>query len=255
MGAVYGVNTAGAKGSGSIFKLSPPAGGKGAWSASTLFSFTDGRDGEFANAGLVFDASGSLYGTTNGGGVGGAGIVFRLSSPAAAGSSWTETVLHSFAFRDPNGALPSAGVSFGPGGVLYGTTSSGGLDQPKNCKEGCGTVFELSRPAPGMSVWPISVLVAFTGYAGRSPTYGLTVDPRGQLFGLTDHTAFELTPPASGTGPWTQTVLHVFSPPTSGGKIPIGPMLEDTAGNLYGTTIPDGFSSNDGSVFELLNAP
>jgi hypothetical protein len=72
---------------------------------------------------------------------------------------------------------------------------------------------------------------------------------------LTDKTAFELTPPATGSGPWTQTVWHVFGAPSGGGKFPIGPLLEDAAGNLYGTTNPVPFNPEDGSVFELLNTP
>ncbi len=144
-GAVYGVTAyggrsggvCGAEGCGTVFKVTPPVGGSGAWSASTLYSFT-GANGDGANpsGGLVIDSSGSLYGTTEYGGAvtGRGGTVFRLSPPAAGASSWTETILHSFGGpHDPNGAYPFTGVAFGPGGVLFGTALRGGF---RNCCAG-----------------------------------------------------------------------------------------------------------------------
>src|ERR1700685_3699214 len=68
----------------------------GAWAAATeqvLYSFTDGSDGGYPMAGLIFDAAGNLYGTTSSGGVYDQGTVFELSP---SNGTWTETVLYNF---------------------------------------------------------------------------------------------------------------------------------------------------------------
>ncbi len=72
---------------GTVFKLTPPAGGQGAWSQSTLFDFPGGRGGCIPTGGLAADSSGALYGTTEYGGsekhdackITGCGTVFRLT--------------------------------------------------------------------------------------------------------------------------------------------------------------------------------
>jgi len=88
-------------------------------------------DGEEPMAGLVLDASGSLFGTTSGGGTQFGGVVFRYNDG--------ETVLHNFCSQpncaDGNG--PAAGLIMDAAGNLYGTTQAGGA-------AGGGTVFELS---------------------------------------------------------------------------------------------------------------
>jgi hypothetical protein len=69
-------------GCGTVFKLSPPAGGQGAWSETTLYTFTGVSDGGVPQAGLTADKSGVLYGTTYGGGaygMSGSGVVFSLT--------------------------------------------------------------------------------------------------------------------------------------------------------------------------------
>jgi uncharacterized repeat protein (TIGR03803 family) len=97
-----------------------------------IFSGTDG-DGAFPAAGLIFDASGALYGTTQAGGANcasnspaGFGTVFRLTPPATAGGAWTESVLHSFTGTD--GFRPRADLIFDTSGALYGTTETGGTN-------------------------------------------------------------------------------------------------------------------------------
>lgn len=102
--------------SGTVFELTPN--GSGGWTETVLHSFK-GRDGRSPYAGLVFDQSGNLYGTTFQGGAYGYGTVFKLT-PNGKGS-WTESVLHSFADRP--GASPWAGVIFDSAGNLYGTTA------------------------------------------------------------------------------------------------------------------------------------
>jgi uncharacterized repeat protein (TIGR03803 family) len=120
-GATAGGGTAGA---GVVFKIDTSG------HETPLYGFTGGADG--ANplwVNLARDSDGNLYGTTAGGGTAGAGVVFKVDA------SGHETVLHSFTGGD-DGGTPFAGVIFGPGGRLYGTTAFGG-------KTNAGVVFEI----------------------------------------------------------------------------------------------------------------
>src|SRR5208282_2225459 len=94
----------------------------------------NGTDGALPFAGLSFDSSGNLYGTTELGGTAGFGTVFELTP--AGGGSWTETILHSFA-NTPDGSDPIGGVSIDTStGIIYGTTEEGG-------DYGYGTVYKI----------------------------------------------------------------------------------------------------------------
>src|SRR5205823_5301731 len=81
-GALYGAaSDGGAYNAGTVFKLTPPATPDGTWTESVLYSFTGGSDGGFPVAGLMSDASGTLYNTANGGGADNDGTVFKLTVP------------------------------------------------------------------------------------------------------------------------------------------------------------------------------
>jgi hypothetical protein len=132
-GNLYGTMwTGGAHAAGSVFKLTP--GADGTWAETTLHSF-NGKDGSFANAGVVFDASGNLWGTTAGYGSD-LGSVYELIPKA--GGQWTINVLQTFHEDEVNG-----GVTFDAEGNIYSTAVSGG--NSKNCQGGCGMVFEIIR--------------------------------------------------------------------------------------------------------------
>ncbi|MGC2110115.1 MAG: choice-of-anchor tandem repeat GloVer-containing protein, partial [Candidatus Korobacteraceae bacterium] len=90
-----------------------------------LHNFGKGTDGIYPS-GLIFDASGNLYGTTRNGGDYGYGTVFELALKQ--GGGWTEKKLHSFQIPiyHSEGSSPDAGVVFDAAGNLYGTTGSGG---------------------------------------------------------------------------------------------------------------------------------
>ena len=62
-------------------------------SESILWDFGNGTDGSSPAAGLIIDAAGNLYGTTNAGGAYGGGTVFKLIPPSIAGENWSESVL------------------------------------------------------------------------------------------------------------------------------------------------------------------
>jgi uncharacterized repeat protein (TIGR03803 family) len=98
--------------------------------------------------------------------------------------------------------------------------------------------------------WKEKVLYSFQGGAndGASPAGGVVFDKAGNLYGATDQgggecppaqcgTVFQLAPPAKKGDPWTETVLHVFKGNASGdGNTPVGSVIIDSLGNLYGTT-------------------
>ena len=205
-------------------------------------------DGALPQGGLIADATGNLYGTTLGGGIGnGYGTVFKLT-PAG-----TESVLHAFTGGD--GAFPGNTLLADAAGNLYGTTAGGGLNN-------YGTVFKLTLNSDG--TYSHSVLYNFAGYPsdGQAPA-GLIADAAGNLYGTTvaggenacvDYgcgTVFKLT--ANSDTTYSETVLHNFTG-GSDGQYPFGRLIADAAGNLYGTTFYGGGSSCDlgcGTVFEL----
>jgi uncharacterized repeat protein (TIGR03803 family) len=206
-------------------------------SPQVLYNFGAGTDGYNPVAGLILDAAGNLYGTTQDGGAYGGpgyGTVFELS-PNADGT-WTETVLHSFG-NGTDGSSPQTSLIFDGDGNLYGTTPKGGT-------YGKGTIF---RVAPGSDgAWAETVLHSLTGGGdGSEPGSPLTIDPAGNLYGTTEvggaytfGTAFELSPGKNGG--WTETVLHSFSHNGKDGYSPRTGLTFDAAGNLYGTTFKGG---------------
>ena len=229
-----------------VFAIPVAFAGQAAAADNVLHSFkNDGTDGNNPYAGLIFDASGNLYGTTFRGGTIGVGTVFELTP--AGGGTWTEKVLHTFSGADGSG--PIGGLIFDAAGNLYGTTSGGGTFL-------AGTAFELT-PAGGGS-WTEKVLWSFGNDPdGESPSAALIFDAAGNLYGTCETggansagTVFELSPGAGGT--WTEKVLHSFAGGAEGTQ-PSAALVFDAAGNLYGTNYTGG-TGHHGTVYELSPA-
>jgi uncharacterized repeat protein (TIGR03803 family) len=265
-GNLYGTTMqGGAYGEGTVFKLSRTG---GQWTETVLYNFCSAQgctDGAQPDSGLIFDSAGNLFGTTLQGGAygsalsgAGIGVVFELSSQQ--NGTWSETVLHSFG-NGTDGKAPMGGVTVDGAGNLYGTTYQGGTGGSQ-CIVGCGTVFELTPGSGGQ--WTETILYEFCSQPGctdgENPTSGITVDSAGNLFGTTtggglDQTlglVFELAPVMAGQ--WTFTVLYDFQF-SFDGYSPIGTLIQDKSGNLYGATefgcgrlLP---CFNDGTVFKL----
>ena len=247
-------------GCGTVFKLTHPAAGKTAWTATTLFAFND-ADGSLPAGRLILDAAGNLYGTTQTGGKLGYGTVFRLTPPVAGKTAWTQTVL--FAFSNTNGADPRAGLVADKAGNLYGTTSYGGnvnaCPATTGLGAGCGVVFALTPPAKGKTAWTETTVFSLNATMGNNPLAGLTLDAKGNLYGTTFGTAagkgstvFELTPPAAGKTAWKETVLASFK--GTNGSFADGTLIFDKAGSLYGVTGGGGSTTcrgGCGTVFKL----
>jgi len=202
---------------------------------NTLYSFTGGTDGNLPLAGLVSDATGALYGTTSQGGTSGFGVAFKLTPPAQPGDPWTESVLHYFTTGTGDGFAPEGPLIFDKAGNLYGTTAGGGA-------KGWGTVFELIPPAMQGGQWTETVIHDFSLSDGSGPFDGLIFDHAGNLYGTTlgggtfgQGTVFKLAPPAIPGGAWTESVLYSFRFSSDGGN-PLGRLVFDKSGALYGTT-------------------
>ncbi len=231
-----------------MFKLSPPPAAGRAWTETVLYSFEGNNDGAYPLTGLIADSTGNLYGIA-GGGVGGGGVVFKLS-PTAVRGTWTETVLYSFA-GGINGLGNQVGLLADQAGNLYGTSINGGVSNQ-------GFVFKLLPSAAAGSAWTEKVLYSFAGGSdGAWPQAGLLADSVGNLYGTTTYggasnygTVFKLSPPAVAGGAWTETVLYSFAYDGKDGFYPGAGLIADSAGNLYGTT-GNGGASASGTVFKL----
>jgi uncharacterized repeat protein (TIGR03803 family) len=165
-GALYGVTSEGGVNSsgGTIFSLTPPSSGRGAWTESDLYVFLGG-DGALPIGPLVLDGAGAIYGTTAAAGEGD-GNVFQLSPPAIGASNWTLNVLYSFQ-GGSDGAQPASGVVFDSAGALYGNTQFGG---DFSCSYdgtdlGCGVSFKLLPPSAQGGAWTEETLHGFSGGA------------------------------------------------------------------------------------------
>jgi uncharacterized repeat protein (TIGR03803 family) len=239
-GNLYGTTASGGgvtcffrDGCGTVFKVNTT--GK----ETVLYSFTGGADGAIPLAGLIRDAAGNLYGTTeyggdlacNSSGVG-CGTVFKVDTTGK------ETVLYSFTPGADGAAKPFAGVIRDAAGNLYGTTAYGGPSSS-------GTVFKVDTNGKE------TVLYTFTGGRGGTDGYlpgGVIGDAAGNLYGTTYlggdfyGTVFKL----DSTGKET---VYRFRGGTNG-EYPVGDLILDKAGNLYGTT-ENGGTSGFGTVFKL----
>jgi uncharacterized repeat protein (TIGR03803 family) len=269
-GNLYGTTSVGgAANLGSIFELMPPATEGGQWTESVIYSFQGGTaDGEYpGSAGVVFDGLGNLYGVTYEGGSGGqeygfnsTGVAYKLTPPATPGAAWTETVIHKFLAR--NGTVYPVGTPvFDADGNLYGATGGG-----ESISHSIGAAaYRLNPPATGSGLWTFRLLYSFGG-PGDGPQSSLTFHNNGHLYGTAEDgsqfgqgSVFELVPPATAGGVWTENILHSFYGSAGDGRNPVANVIFDGAGNLYGTTpyggsgapSPNCYSSGCGTVFEL----
>jgi hypothetical protein len=228
-----------------------------------LYHFQGLTDGAYPVGGLISDAQGNFYGTSD-------YTVFELSPPAQSGGTWTFALLHEFTGGTTDGTSSHSGLVRDASGNLYGTTLSGGYEGNGYCGSiGCGTVFEVSPPALKGGAWSEQVIHYFgMGNDGFNPEAGLALDAAGNLYGTTfsggtpgGGMAFRLSLPSQSGGAWTEEIIHSFGYTTSDGAAPVATMILDKAGNLYGTTLFGGtpcfYNGADygcGSVFELSPA-
>jgi uncharacterized repeat protein (TIGR03803 family) len=238
-GNLYGTTISGGPSfDGTVFQLTRSG---GSWTETVLHSFS-GSDGAYPVDSLVLDDAGNLYGTTVFGGKFSGGTVFQL---APSGDSWTESVLYEFTGRN-DGIDPEAALILDQKGALYGTTIA-------------GNVFKLTPPAAGDTKWSLKVIYTFGGgpNAGQLSEGTLLAGRNGALYGTQKFgggpanagAVYQLTPPATHGGAWTETTIYRFTGGADG-AYPYAGVIADSAGNLYGTASGNG-RENHGTVFQL----
>jgi uncharacterized repeat protein (TIGR03803 family) len=238
-GNLYGTaQEGGSFGQGIVFELSPNS---GTWKFSLVHTFTGCQDGGLPLS-LAFDAKGNLYGTSELGGlkcspsVG--GTIFQLIPNS--GGGWHESVLDSFD-NGPSGGAPLS-LIFDAAGNMYGLGSEGGKNN------NTGVVFKLTPGSSGK--WSETVLHNFNGQNGISPQ-SLVLGSDGQLYGSTKAgpASFGLVFEMANEAGAPENIVYQFTGGTDGNE-PLGPIILDQAGNIYGTT---GFGGTNGvgAVFEI----
>ena len=235
-GNFYGVTPGGgAYGGGNVFEITP------AGKLTTIYNFcteancTDGYEAEGA---LIQASNGHFYGTTETGGLNGAGTVFEVT---AAGKY---TVLWDFCSESncTDGSEPAAGLVQATNGDFYGTTAYGGAN-------GQGIVYKIT------SGGVLTTLYSFCSQSnctdGDTPLAPLIQASNGNLYGTTEKggtlsgdggTVFEITPAGKLT--------TVFSFDGTDGDVIYAGVIQATDGRLYGMTADGGLGSA-GTIFKL----
>src|SRR5207248_3148969 len=243
-GSLYGTTTGfSSPNPGNVFKLTPD--GTGNWTETVLHNFT-GADGYQPYAGLIFDSTGNLYGTTYQGGTAGfAGTVFELT-PGGTGN-WTETVLHSF--NNSDGSFVYAGVVFDSLGNLWGTTSGYGSD--------LGSIYKLT---PNGGTWTITVLHTFhdirvnggVAFDAAGTAYSTSYGG-GNLSGCDEGCGmvFQVTPQNRSASPNSGRVRHLIVTAHDARRTQTRLMI------FYSTPIPisNPFSGTDGLMVKNNTTP
>jgi len=251
-GALYGATTAGGSDHhGTVFKVNKDGSGH-----RVLHNFRSiGNGGRAPQSGVIEGQDGSLYGTTAGGGVAGAGTVFKI------GKDGTDYLtLHSFAeiggFRS-DGLSPYGPLTQSKGGVLIGTTELGGAYR-------YGSLFRLNTNGTDYNI------LHHFGYGlagdGKNPRGALLQASDGDFYGTTtagpqlwggSGTVFAISEDGSH-----YRLVHSFLNRPSDGATPYAGVIEGGDGKLYGTTVAGGGASQgvvfrcnkDGGAYEILRS-
>ena len=151
-------SSGGGYGSGTIFEYTASGG------LTTLYSFTNGADGNYPWGGLVQNVDGEFYGVANSGGQFGKGTVFEFSTNKGL------TILASF--DGTNGSYPQARLVQGADGTFYGSTVLGGTFN-------AGTVFRID------ALGNLTTVSVFDGTNANSCCAPLMMAQDGNLYGTT----------------------------------------------------------------------
>ncbi len=233
---------------GTVFELSPPAVAGQAWTETILRRFNGPpNDGQIAESRPVMTSDGELLGTTLRGGTVNLGTVYRLTPPVTAGDAWKEKILHNFGTIPGDVVSSNLGLFVAPEG-LYGVDQGG--------ENNFGAFYLLTPPAPHTSTWTQHILYTFQGSGDAAdPSGELVRDSSGNFFGVTAQggannlgAVYELSPPATSGGSWTEQVIYSFN--FTDGTLPGGRLLLGPDGVLFGTASGGGADQN-GLVFRL----
>lgn len=244
-GNFYGTTpVGGAYGYGTVFEITSTG------TLTTLYSFcpeSGCADGYFPLAGLVLGTDGNFYGSTEGGGSGFFGTVFKITAEGAF------TTIFTFPGTAVDGGLPYAALVEGVDGNLYGTTVDyGGLHG-----SGSGTVFTMTRKGKMMGFYSFTCA---TDCPAAAPYGSLVQASNGAFYGTTRYggpngggsnggTAFTISVRDFGS----LNTLHNFGSQGDGAQ-PYSGLLLANDGNFYGTTIAGGAHYGTGTIFKMDGA-
>ena len=240
-GDLWATSVSGGAGNfGSVFKMTP--GG----TLSTVFSFTNTtgtNPGSSPQGALVLGPDGNHWGTTQGGGSGSSGTIFKVT-PAG-----VETVVVNF--TGTTGAFlgtgPQTALTLGADGNFYGTTNSGGS------AGGFGTIFKVTTGGT------FTTLVNFTGYSGANPGNApqgpMVQGADGNFYGTTSGggvsgigSIFKMTP----AGVLTQLASFTGNTGSMQGTSPFIGVVSGGDGHFYGTTNTGG-TYGFGTIFRVAS--
>lgn len=253
-GNLYGTaRGGGAQGAGAVYELSPPAVSGGPWTMTTLYSFLPtGNGGYVPVSDLVRDQSGSLYGTYYSGGdpTCNCGGVFKLFPPTVVGGAWTEQSIYAFKLGSADGHLPAfASLALTSTGVLYGVTIRGGTYDS-------GVLFQLTPK--NKTTYTEKILWSFGGAGdGATPNGGVILDSAGSIYGVAAQggafgqgVVYKYVPATIGHGA-VESILYSFGGSTTTGSNPIGNLVFDSGGDIYGVAQFGGDVNSDGVAYML----
>jgi hypothetical protein len=184
-----------------------------------------------------------------GGGADNLGTVFEIAKTATGYASAPTTLV---SFDGSDGEQPEASLVADANGDLFGTTRGGAASGND------GSVFEIAKTSTGYASAP-TTLVTFNGSDGQWPYASLMADANGDLFGTTsgggvsDGTVFEIAKTATG---YASSPTTLVSSDGADGKNPLGELIADANGDLFGTAsaggmFGEGTSPGYGTVFEI----
>ncbi len=270
-GNVYGTTRDGGNGNGTVFKITSA----GVYSTVYKFGNTGSGDGQSPSGPVVFDASGTLYGTTSGGGSG-FGTLYKVTTAGK------ETVLYKFK-GGRNGSSPFNNLIRDTQGNLYGIScvtaqgcngfevfkvTPGGVKSEVGKLHGVNEGSFIARNSAGdiygydywAGLWEISAQGVYTthGFGVGAEFKGRLTFANGILYGASagggananfdfygDGMAFAYDPVAN-----TETTLYNFGANPEDAALPISGVTLDSAGNIYGATELGG-ANGQGAIFKL----
>jgi uncharacterized repeat protein (TIGR03803 family) len=241
-GTIYGTTFSGGPCCGTVFELTPPSAAGGTWTENVLFGF--GASPSYPVHGLISNkVSGAIYGVTSSFSADSA--VFNLTPPATAGGTWTENNL--VRFDDVQRTSPAPIVSDASGAIYTSDTEFGVTGNYIT------HLFKLTPPTTAGGTWTSSVIYTF-GQTNVGDVNDLIFSADGALYGTTDAggtlnegMVFQLTPPSTTGGSWTEATPHSFAGSDGAGPLSL---VFGGDGALYGTTDTGG-ALNKGTVFKL----
>jgi len=246
-----------ANGTGTLFRVTPNGSRfqtLHVFAAVYASNTSTNADGIYPAYGLIDGSDGYLYGVTTSGGTYGNGTIFRIKLD---GNDFQ--VLHSFSalnsdLTNSDGATPSAALTIGPGGRLYGVTSAGGSNailSSSTPTAGTGVVFSLNTDGSDFqTIYNFPELdTSGTGRndMGATPKSTLLYDLQSNLLiGTASQGGSPIDTSSAGLGTifsirtdgtpngTTATLLHSFT--GTDGESPYGRLVAGADGLIYGIT-------------------